>query len=139
MKTTTMLMFTAALAGLQATGTSVQAQDQKFKETVTVQGWAREGLGDHTLTFSGPIALPGVSLAAGTYVFRQPLGNVIQVTNVAGKPYTMFITIPTVRQDPLDEYSVVFGPSVTPGSPRRIVALFAPGQRTGQQFIYPSH
>jgi hypothetical protein len=137
MKTTMMLMFTAALTGLQATGTDVQAQDRKFKETITVQGRVREGMGDHTLTFSGPVALPGVSLAAGTYVFRQPLGNVIQVTSMAGMPYTMFITIPTFRQEALDEYSVVLGPSATPDSPRRIVALFVPGQRTGQEFVYP--
>jgi hypothetical protein len=136
MKTTAMVMFTAALAGLQATSAGVSA-DQNFKETVTVQGRAREGFGDHTLTFSGPVALPGVSLGAGTYVFRQPLGNVIQVTSVAGRPYTMFITIPTSREQALDKYSIVLGPAAAPGSPRRIVALFAPGETTGQQFVYP--
>jgi hypothetical protein len=136
MKTTAMVMFTAVLAGLQATSTGVSA-DQKFKETVTVQGRAREGFGGHTLTFSGPVALPGVSLGAGTYVFRQPLGNVIQVTSVAGRPYTMFITIPAYRAQPLDEYSIVLGPAAAPDSPRRVVALFAPGQTTGQEFVYP--
>jgi len=136
MKTTAMLMITAALAGLQVTSTGVSA-NQKFKETVTVQGRARAGFGGHTLTFSGPISLPGISLGAGTYVFRQPLGNVIQVTSEAGKPYTMFITNPAYRAQPLDEYSIVLGPSAAPGSPRRIVALFAPGQTTGQEFVYP--
>ena len=136
MKTTAIVMITAALAGLQVTSTGVDA-NQKFKETVTVQGRVRGGFGDHTLTFSGPVALPGISLGAGTYVFRQPLGNVIQVTSVAGRPYTMFITIPTYRDQPLDDYSIVLGPPVAPDSPRRIVALFAPGQTTGQQFVYP--
>jgi hypothetical protein len=135
MKTTAIVMITA-LAGLQVTSTGVSA-DQKFKETVTVQGKVREGFGDHTLTFSGPVALPGISLGAGTYVFRQPLGNVIQVTSVAGRSYTMFITIPTHRDRPLDDYSIVFGPAAAPGSPRRIMAMFAPGQTTGQQFVYP--
>jgi len=137
MKTTMMVMFTAALAGLQVTTTSVGA-DQKFKETVTVQGRIREGFGDHTLTFSGPVALPGLSLGAGTYVFRQPLGNVIQVTSVTGKPYTMFLTIPTYRDHALDEYSIELGPSAAPDAPRRVVALFAPGETTGQQFVYPA-
>ncbi len=103
MKTTAMVMLTAALTGLQVTGTDVQAQDRKFKEAITVQGTVRKGVGDYMLTFSGPVALPGVSLAAGTYVFRQPVGNVIQVSNAAGMPYAMFPTIPTVREAPLDE------------------------------------
>jgi len=136
MRTTMMVMFTAMLAGMQVTSTGVSA-DQKFKETVTVQGRVREGFGDHTLTFSGPVALPGVSLGAGTYVFRQPLGNVIQVTSVSGRPYTMFITIPAYRDHALDEYSIVLGPSAAPDSPRRVVALFTPGETTGQQFVYP--
>jgi hypothetical protein len=139
MKTTAMVMLTAALTGLQVTGTDVKAQDRKFKEAITVQATVRKGVGDYLLTFSGPVALPGVSLAAGTYVFRQPVGNVIQVSNAAGMPYAMLPTIPTVREDPLDGYSVVFGPSAAEGSPQRIVALFTPGQRTGQQFIYPRH
>ena len=136
MKTTAIVMITAALAGLQVTSTGVSA-DQKYKETVTVQGKVREGFGDHTLTFSGPVALPGISLGAGTYVFRQPLGNVIQVTSVAGRPYTMFLTIPTYREQSLDEYCIVRGPAAAPDSPRRIMAMFAPGQTTGQEFVYP--
>jgi len=136
MKTTAIVMMMAALAGLQVTSTGVDA-NQKFKETVTVQGRVRAGFGDHTLTFSGPVALPGISLGAGTYVFRQPLANVIQVSSIAGRPYTMFLTIPTYRVQPVDEYSIVLGPAAAPDSPRRIVALFAPGQTTGQQFVYP--
>jgi hypothetical protein len=137
MKTTAMVMFTAVLAALQVTPTGATT-GQKYKETITVQGRVREGFGGHTLTFSGPVALPGVSLGAGTYVFRQPLGNVIQVTSMTGMPYTMFITIPTFRGQPLDEYSIVLGPAAAPDSPRRIVALFAPGQTTGQEFVYPA-
>jgi hypothetical protein len=62
---------------------------------------------------------------------------VIQVSSIAGRPYTMFLTIPTYRVQPVDEYSIVLGPAAAPDSPRRIVALFAPGQTTGQQFVYP--
>ena len=137
MKTTAMVMFTAVLAALQVTPTGAST-GQKYKETITVQGRAREGFGGHTLTFSGPVALPGISLGAGTYVFRQPLGNVIQVTSMAGRPYTMFLTIPTYREHALDEYAIVLGPAAAPDSPRRIVALFAPGQTTGQEFVYPA-
>ena len=136
MKTTAIVMITAVLAGLQVTSMGANAR-QDFRETVAVQGRVREGFGDHTLTFSGPVALPGISLGAGTYVFRQPLGNVIQVTSVAGRPYTMFLTIPVHREQSLDEYSIVLGPAAAPASPRRIMAMFAPGQTTGQEFVYP--
>lgn len=125
------------LAGLPGTTSTMHAQ-RRFKETVTVQGSARDGLAGHALTFSGPVALPGVSLAPGRYIFRYLSSNVVQVSNASGDPYSMFITIPTTRQTALDRYDVVLGAPAAPGSPRRILALFAPGETSGQQFIYPN-
>ena len=138
MKATAILVFTAALAGFQVTAADGRA-NQKLTDTITVQGKTRKGSGDHALTFTAPVALPGVSLAPGTYVFRYPLENVVQVMNVDGKPYKMFITVPTVRQDAADGYAIVLAPPSGPDAPRRIVAVFAPGEKTGRQFVYPVH
>ena len=53
------------------------------------------------LTFSGPVALPNVSLPAGTYLFRFVDVNnstVVQVLSDNGKiPYAMFNTLPIQR------------------------------------------
>jgi hypothetical protein len=143
------LIGAAALAATTAFGVDLQAQGPKFHETVTVQaqeptfrsgGSGRSssaaGVGDHALTFSAPVALPGVSLAPGTYIFRRPTAGVVQVTNATGEPYRMFITQAVNRQRSTDGYSIVLGPPAAPDSPRRIIALFAPGERTGQQFVY---
>ena len=135
MKIAAMLIMSTALAGTQATAGGVKP-DPTFRETVTVEGKIRQGSGDHTLTFSGPVALPGVSLAPGTYVFRYPLENVVQALDAGGKSYKMFITVPTVRQDAAEGYAIVLGPSSGPDSPRRIVAVFGPGEKTGRQFVY---
>jgi hypothetical protein len=136
MKIAAMLIMTATLAGVQAA--AVVTPDPNFKETVTVEGKVRKGSGDHTLTFSGPVALPGVSLRPGTYVFRYPLENVVQVLDAGGKSYKMFITVPAVRQDAAEGYAIVLGPPSGPDAPRRIVAVFGPGEKTGRQFVYPA-
>lgn len=127
----------ALLATIGAAGSTTHAQNgRKFREMVTVEGRALDRLGDHRLTFSAPVALPGMALGAGTYVFRPLTSNVLQVMSAAGKPYSMFITIPADREGPNDEYSVVFGSPAAAGAPPRIVALFTPGEKTGHQFVY---
>ena len=136
MKIRMMLACAVVLAGIHETGTSVQAQNRKFQETVTVQGDVRDRWGDHELTFSAPVALPGLALGPGTYVFREMSGHVVQVTNAAGDPYSMFLTVPATRRGPADDYSIILGEPAAPGAPRRIVALFIPGEDTGHEFVY---
>ena len=56
-------------------------------------------------TFSGPIALPGVTLPAGQYLFRladpQSSAKVVQVLNADGtKSYGLFFTISAERLEP---------------------------------------
>ena len=92
--------------------------------------------GEHHLTFSGPVALPGVSLGPGTYIFRKPASNVLQVTNANRVPYAMVMTRPISRTARTDRYEVVLGSPLSDGSPRRIEAWFAPGESTGQQLMY---
>jgi hypothetical protein len=140
MRVRTMLVGAVALAAVQVAGTSLQAHTQspKFKENVEVSGLTHHGLGELTVAFSGPVSLPGVSLPAGKYIFRQPGSNIVQVADMNGQPYRMFLTIPTVRNRAEDGYSFVLGPGPHADSPRRILAMFRPGETTGQQFIYPA-
>jgi hypothetical protein len=140
MKIRTMLVGAVAMSVVQFAGTAVHAHSQspKFKEIVEVSGRTHQGLGGLTVAFSGPVSLPGVSLAAGRYIFKQPANNIVQVADLNGQPYRMFITIPTVRQTAEEGYSFVLGPGLHADSPRRLLAMFAPGETIGQQFVYPA-
>jgi hypothetical protein len=98
-------------------GVAAGAKEPQFR-SVVIQGTAGGATGEHHLTFSGPVALPGVSLGPGTYIFRRPANNILQVTGRT------------------DQYEVVLGAPLGDGSPRRIEAWFAPGESTGQQLMY---
>jgi hypothetical protein len=112
------------------------ADAEQFRETITVKGSVKGALGEHHLTFNAPIALPGVSLAAGTYIFDRPATNVLRVMNANRVPYLMVATTEASRTGRSDRYEVVLGPPNADGAPRRIEAWFAPGQTTGQQLMY---
>jgi hypothetical protein len=120
------------------TSTGAGAKGPQFRESVTVQGVLGGSAGEHHLTFSAPVALPGVSLAPGTYIFRRPVGNVLLVTNAQRQPYAMLSTISATRSSASDRYEIVLGPPLAEGAPRRIEAWFAAGDSTGQQLIYPT-
>ena len=130
---------TAAVVGaVVLAGMGVAAKGPQFRDTITVQGTgqAAHGFpGDHRLTFSGPVALPGVSLPPGTYTFRRPLANVLQVVNSAGTPYAMMTTVPVSRNS-VNSYEIVLGAPLADGAPRRLEAWFAAGESTGQQLMY---
>ena len=82
------------LGALVLVGVAAGAKEPQFRDSVTVQGTVGGSTGEHHLTFSGPVALPGVSLGPGTYIFRRPAGNVLQVTNANRVPYAMLMTRP---------------------------------------------
>jgi hypothetical protein len=92
-------------------------------------------------TFSGPIALPGVTLPAGRYVFRivdtTSSRKVIQVlSDDEKKPFVMANTIPDQRRDPVKDATVAF--YETPrGTPAAVKTWWYPGETIGYQFIYP--
>ena len=96
---------------------------------------------DHTnyVTFSAPIALPGVTLPAGTYLFRTPSEtdkNIVQVLNRAGnRSYYMGITRPTQRPRPGTALLVILGEAPV-GQVRPIQTWFPIGERDGHSFIY---
>lgn len=141
MRMNTMMVAGAVLvAGLQGTSAGVSAQTRKFQETITVRSTRSARLiGAHALTFNTPVALPGLSLRPGTYIFREASSNALQVSNENGIAYALLLTIPITRNDVDDNYSVVVESPGAPGSPRRLLALFEPGEHTGKQFVYPKH
>jgi len=131
-----LLAVVAAGAALMWGAAEMRAQDRPFQETVNVRGTAYPGMGDFALSFSAPVALPGMSLRRGTYNFHSPAIHVLQVTSADGRLNSMFATISTVRSVPTDHYAIVLGPPSGPDSPRRILSIFAPGELTGEQFVY---
>ena len=91
------------------------------------------------LTFSGAVALPGVTLAPGTYIFRLPSDtdrNVVQVlSRDSSKVYFMGMTQPVERPNGDWERPVTLG-EASPGQAPPIRAWFPVGQRNGHGFIY---
>jgi hypothetical protein len=93
------------------------------------------------LTFSGPIALPGTTLPAGTYRFQlaDPEGSrrVVQVASQDGtKNYGIFLSMQNQRFEPADKPVVMFRESPA-GSPAPVKVWFYPGERAGYEFVYP--
>ena len=91
------------------------------------------------LTFNGPVALPGVTLPAGTYAFRSPSShdkNIVQVMNRAEtKSYYMGITQPVSRPRRSTELLVTMGEAPASQAPP-IRAWFPLGESQGHGFIY---
>lgn len=93
------------------------------------------------LTFSAPVQIPGATLPAGTYLFQlADPDNARHVVEVASKDgthvYGMFLTIPNQRMETPDNSVVMF--SETPaGAPQAIEAWWYPGERYGEEFVYP--
>jgi hypothetical protein len=95
------------------------------------------------LTFSGPIALPGVFLPAGTYRFVHPdcsaSGGILRVSSRDGRHvYGTFLTIPSVRTTATTEPEVTFAEAPR-GAPESIQGWFYPGETVGDELIYPKH
>ena len=92
-------------------------------------------------TFSGPVALPGITLPAGRYAFRivdtTTSRKVIQVlSDNEKKPYVMANTIPDTRRDPAKDATVSFYETPA-GTPAAVKSWWYPGESIGYQFIYP--
>jgi len=106
----------------------------------TIAGaWATH---ENFITFSAPVALPGVTLAPGTYLFRSPSDtsrSVVQVLRQEkGRPmtsYFMGMTQPVERTN-VDPRSLVSLGEAVQGQPTPINAWFPNGERRGHAFIY---
>ncbi len=91
-------------------------------------------------TFSQPVALPGVTLPAGTYMFRladdTTTRKVIQVSNREGtQSFAMLHTMPVYRPDAPRDPEVRFMETAS-GAPIAVRAWWQQGERTGYGFIY---
>jgi hypothetical protein len=96
------------------------------------------------VTFSAPFEIPGVGaqvLPAGTYVFKlldsQTDRNIVQVLNESqDHVYSTILAIPNFRLQTTDKTVMTFRERAA-GQPEAIRAWFYPGNRWGQEFVYP--
>jgi hypothetical protein len=93
------------------------------------------------LTFSGPVQIPGATLPAGSYVFKLAdiPGNrhVVQVFDKDEKKiYTTMLAVPNQRMEPSDKPIVLFSERAS-GSPQAVKVWYYPGDRIGNEFVYP--
>jgi hypothetical protein len=94
-------------------------------------------------TFSGPVAVPGVTLPAGQYLFRLPTKiasgerHVMQVLSADGKnSYAMFFGISANRVDYPTKPEIRFMETAA-GMPPAVKTWWYPGDKAGYEFIYP--
>ena len=93
-------------------------------------------------TFSGPVAVPGVTLPAGTYLFR--IGNasggnrdVVQVLSEDGQQaLAMFFGRQVLRDDRVDSPEVRFLETAV-DQPAAIQSWWYPQELGGYEFVYP--
>ena len=93
-----------------------------------------------SLTFDRAVALPGVTLNAGTYIFEVAnpgtSGDVVRVlSGNRSKVYLMAFTQLIDRPDRADDLDVTFG-EAAPNAAPPITAWYPPGDPIGHQFIY---
>jgi hypothetical protein len=100
-----------------------------------------------TMTFSGPVEIPGVHLKgwgvlpAGTYVFKildsQSDRHVVQIFNKDETViYATILAIPNYRLKATDKTVVTFRERPA-GEPEALRAWFYPGRNWGEEFVYP--
>jgi len=92
-------------------------------------------------TFSAPVALPGVTLPAGTYRFSHPdcdqTEHVVRVSSQDGtEVFGTFLAIPDERVTPSDRPLVIFAERPS-GTLETVKAWFYPGDTIGDELIYP--
>ena len=92
-------------------------------------------------TFNQPIALPGMTLPAGTYTFRvadpTTSGKVVQILNGSGtQSFAMLLSIPAYRADAAEEPQISFMETAS-GMPAAVKIWWQEGSTRGYEFIYP--
>jgi hypothetical protein len=92
-------------------------------------------------TFRAPVALPGVTLPPGSYVFEvlnpDMSGDLVRVsTRDRNKTYALQFTRPVHRDRRGDMKSTITLGEAARGSAQRIKTWFAENQTTGREFLY---
>jgi hypothetical protein len=130
-RTVTTTLFSLALLG------------SVFSPGAKADDWNRKT----TMTFSGPVEIPGVHLKgwavlpAGTYVFKvldsQSDRHIVQIFNKdESKCYATILAIPNYRLKVTDKTVVTFRERPA-GEPEARRAWFYPGRSWGEEFVYP--
>jgi hypothetical protein len=93
------------------------------------------------LTYSARVQVPGMTLPAGTYMFKlanpESGRRAIQIWDEKGtKLFTMLLTIPDQQPEPKDDPVVLFSERPSGAAPA-VKSWFYPAERTGYEFIYP--
>jgi hypothetical protein len=99
-----------------------------------------------TITFSGPVEIPGVHLTgwgilpAGTYVFKimdsQSDRHIVQIFNKDETViYATILAIPNYRLQATDKTVITFRERPA-GEPEALRAWFYPGSNYGEEFVY---
>src|SRR5687767_5369705 len=93
----------------------------------------------NNLTFSQPAALPGVTLAPGTYQFEAGPGNtsrnLVRVMNQNRQTVYLGLTIPTSRPQGAAAGMVTFGEAAR-GEAVPILVWYPGGSNQGHGFLY---
>jgi hypothetical protein len=89
------------------------------------------------VTFGGPVALPGVTLGSGTYIFElaDPLSN-IEVVTVRDKKHVYYMGFTELVPRPRGSVKIVTLEEAQAGLAPRINAWFPEGDGAGHRFIY---
>jgi len=114
-----------------------------FSPAANADEWNRKT----TMTFSGPVEIPGVHLKgwgvlpAGTYVFKmldsQSDRHIVQIFNAdETQCYATILAIPNYRLRATDKTVVTFRERPV-GQPEALRAWFYPGRNWGEEFVYP--
>lgn len=93
------------------------------------------------ITFNKPVEVAGTVLPAGTYVFKlydsSSYRHIVQIWNEdSTNLITTIIAIPNYRLEPTGELVLKFHETPA-GSPEALRAWFYPGDKFGQEFVYP--
>jgi len=92
----------------------------------------------NNLTFGSTVALPGVTLPAGTYVFERDIMDNTRIVRVKSANYQKLLFVGftiAVKRPPGLRAPVSFGEAVA-GEPIPIVAWYPVGSDQGHQFLY---
>jgi len=114
-----------------------------FSSVARADDWDRKT----TVTFSGPVEIPGVHVAgwgvlpAGTYVFKildsQQDRHIVQIFNKDETVcYATILAIPNFRLKATDQTVITFRERPA-GQPEALRAWFYPGRQWGEEFVYP--
>ena len=95
---------------------------------------------ENKLTFSGPVALPGIVLPAGSYSFdvASPTAlDVVVVRNAqSGKTLYMGFTRTVARPRAMSKNTPIAFGEATASQPRPIAAWYEIGEDLGHEFLY---